>query len=303
MRLYRFKTFRTTYYFPPIEKGQEFLYGLYTPYGLVAKVYWWLFRNLSIVRLINRVDSSCLEFSYGTIIKLMPEGCVLSFNMGSPGIEQKISILGVDSGGNRFFAKYSEKPEAIKLSRNEVRVLTKLKGLNQTPDLYYYSDCDDYCFIRTSFVKGCTMKSLNMNNDIVDLAIKISKCPFDTGNNNIHLKTGLAHGDFCPWNMLVDNGEIHLIDWELAGEKPLGFDLFTFICETSATFNRKERLSSAIKTNEVFLRKYFDAFEIDSFDSYLDVFAHYKYERELSKGDMYLYGKYKELAEDLALSQ
>lgn len=42
-------------------------------------------------------------------------------------------------------------------------------------------------------------------------------------------KTGWAHGDFCPKNLLVDSGRLNVVDWEYAfpNAKPT-FDLFYF---------------------------------------------------------------------------
>lgn len=270
MNLYRFRTFRTTYYFPPIDKGQEFLYGLYTPYGLIAKIYWWLFTHLSLARLLNRVDSSDLDFPYDRIVKLMPKGCLISFNMGTPGDEQKVSMLGLEKDGNRFFAKYSEKSDAIVLSKNEIEVLGSLKENNITPNLLDYKDGGIYIFFRTSYVEGDAVTSLSLNQEIVNLAISISRIRIGLGEEDLLI--GLSHGDFSPWNMLNDNGTYRLIDWEMAAQRPLGYDLFTFIYKVNRWMKKEGELKKKILENDYLLKLYFAEWGIDDYMPYFYYF-------------------------------
>ena len=118
----------------------------------MARVYWWMFRHFPVVRILNRVDSGSLDFPYEQIISLMPQKSILSFNMGTPGDEQKISMLGLEKNVQRFFSKYSEKPDAIVLSRHEIDVLTALKDSNVTPKILDFKIEKNYCFFRTSYV-------------------------------------------------------------------------------------------------------------------------------------------------------
>jgi thiamine kinase-like enzyme len=37
-----------------------------------------------------------------------------------------------------------------------------------------------------------------------------------------------SHGDFTPWNTSVFKEELYVIDWELFGKRPLGYDIFHF---------------------------------------------------------------------------
>ena len=94
MKLYRFKTFRTSYFFPQLDDSRSFLYQLYTPYGSLSKVYWWLFRHFFIVRWLNKFSNVDIVFQYTKILKLLPIGSIVSFNLGTSGEEQKISMLG-----------------------------------------------------------------------------------------------------------------------------------------------------------------------------------------------------------------
>lgn len=272
MNLYRFKTFRTSYFFPQLDDSRSFLYHLYTPYGTLSKVYWWLFRQIFFVRWLNKVPNVDAAFPYTKISELLPAECVVSFNLGTPGEEQKISMLGEDSEGNRFFAKYSQKPRAVELSENEIEILGDLAGTGLVPVLYDYQKGDDFCFFRTSYVYGTIYSSLQLNDAIVDLSIKISKTHLHQDKCDVKLMTGLSHGDFTPWNMLSEKEEIRLIDWEMAKDRALGYDLFTFLFQVRRLFNPKRTQEEVIRENEAYLNRYFSSFGIRDWRQYLDTF-------------------------------
>lgn len=299
MKLYRFKTFRTSYFFPKIKDGQSFLYGLYTPYGIFAKAYWWLFRNCSLVRWLNKKEITEKDFSYKEINSLLPEGSLFSVNLGTPGREQKISLIGVEPDGKKFFAKYSESKEAMELTKNEIEVFKEHSQTGLVPTLYESVTNNQYCYLRTEYVEGNTLKSLFLTNKIVELAISISKIDYKENITQEKIQECFAHGDFCPWNMIDDGERIRMIDWELAGDMPLGYDIFTFICETSANFKRDKRLIESINENRNMILHYFSAFNLDNYIPYLKEFARIKADRERTKGDMYLHQKYTELLKTL----
>lgn len=283
MNLYRFKTFRTAYYFPDISKNGEFLYGLYSPFGnKLAKMYWWAFGHLRIVRFLNKVDLKNLDFPYERIVGLCPEGSLLSFNMGTPGPEQKISMLGLSVDGKRFFAKYSTNPAAIKLSRNEICVLKSLRGLNIAPELLSSNDAEDYVFFSTTCVDGTNPQNLSLNEDIVDLAIRINRINHKDGS----IQKGLSHGDFTPWNLLVNaSGNYHIIDWEMAKERSLGYDIFTYIIHVATLMSPNEPLLEIINANKELINRYFEAFKIYDWKSYLVQYVAERSSYEKSKGN------------------
>ena len=94
------------------------MYGLYSPYGgVLSRVYWWLFRQSGLVRWATRIEEESMPFPYEAIRLMDGTDATMAFNMGSPGLEQKISILGIDNNsGGRFFAKYSQKEKAKALT-------------------------------------------------------------------------------------------------------------------------------------------------------------------------------------------
>ena len=47
------------------------------------------------VRALSSIDESRLDFPYRKIMDMCPENALVSFNLGTPGDEQKISMLGI----------------------------------------------------------------------------------------------------------------------------------------------------------------------------------------------------------------
>lgn len=279
--LYRFRTFRTSYFFPKRIKETEFLYGIYHAYGgKLSKIYWWLFQHCGIVRFANRVPNPNKYFPYRQVVGLCPPGSVLSLNMGTPGVEQKMSMLGLAPDGTRFFAKYSIKPKTLLMSKNEINVLEALNGTGLAPDLLDFKVEDDYVFFRTSYVNGVSLASVSLSDKITDLAIELSKYHLKE-KNNTELKYCLSHGDFTPWNVMVVNGEYRLIDWELADERPLGYDLFLYISH----FNDDSQLLDAYLNARHHIDRYFTTHGICDWSPYLYAFAQLKAKYENEKGE------------------
>lgn len=299
MKLYRFKTFTTSYYFPHLDSSLQYMYGLYSPYGgRLSKIYWWLFQHSSVVRSLTSVNEKDLEFPYSKIKASDGNDTLMSFNMGSPGVEQKISILGYDKTLDiPFFAKFSEKPRAKKLTKNEIRIYRMLNGTGLTPKLLQAVDTDDYVYLKAEFIKGSRPKSRKMTDEVLQLCLPLSKYHLTDKNVDENgLKMSLSHGDFCPWNVLVSEGSIRLIDWELAADRTLGYDLFTYICQVAILFEPEKQLLLAIDDNMRFVKEYFSSFGITDYKPYLKAFAMQKWEYEVGKGNTRLSEKYKELA-------
>lgn len=299
MKLYRFKTFTTSYYFPRLDSSLQYMYGLYSPYGgRLSKIYWWLFQHSSVVRSLTSVNEKDLEFPYSKIKASDGNDTLMSFNMGSPGVEQKISILGYDKTLDiPFFAKFSQKPRAMALTRNEVLVYRLLDGTGLTPRLLKSVDTEDYVYLKAEYINGIRPKSRNITHEILHLCLPLASRHLTEQRTDANgLKMGLSHGDFCPWNVLVSNDQIRLIDWELAADRTLGYDLFTYICQVAILFEPEKQLLLAIDDNMRYVKEYFSSFGITDYKPYLKAFAMQKWEYEEGKGNTRLSEKYKELA-------
>lgn len=298
MKLYRFKTFTTSYYFPHLDSSLQYMYGLYSPYGgRLSKIYWWLFQHSSVVRALTSVNEKDLEFPYSKIKASDGNDTLMSFNMGSPGVEQKISILGYDNKLNiPFFAKFSQKPRAMALTRNEVLVYRLLDGTGLTPRLLKAVDTEDYVYLKAEYINGIRPKSRNITQEILHLCLPLASRHLTEQRTDANgLKMGLSHGDFCPWNVLVSNDQIRLIDWELATDRTLGYDLFTYICQVSILFEPDKDLLLAIDESMEYVKAYFSTLGISDYKPYLKAFAEQKWVYEESKENIKLSRKYKAL--------
>lgn len=302
MKFYRFKTFTTSYYFPELDNAHQYMYGLYSAYGgQLSSVYWWLFRKCRIVRWFSVVDEKRLNIPYSLIRKVDGTDSLMSFNMGSPGVEQKISILGYDNiTAEPFFAKFSQKPAARSLTENEIRVYRILNETMLTPKLLGCSHGEDFDYLKAEYIPGARPQTRELTDDVVQLCLMLAQHHLTEKRTDAsELMMCLSHGDFCPWNILVSDKGMRLIDWELADDRPLGFDLFTYICQVSALFTPEKTLQKSIDEADEKVKCYFNALGIVDYLPYLRAFAEEKIEYERSKGNNRLLVKYEELLSKL----
>lgn len=271
MKYYEFRTRRTSYFFPPEAEEHPFLFGLYTPYGgKMVRRLWDMFRQRGWVRRLMQRDEKRLPFPYQDVQKAIGGESILAFNMGTPGPEQKISILGIDkASGQPFFAKFSRKTKAKALTLNEIITYRQLAGTGLTPALLASSTTDDYVFMKSEYVAGTSPRIYDLTEQVVEMAIVISQ--HGRGEQD-GLQTGLAHGDFCPWNMLENDGTLRLIDWEMAAVKPLGHDLFKFIYSCHTFFPDGRSMARVINDSAPLIGRYFEVFGIKNWSWYLRAF-------------------------------
>jgi hypothetical protein len=298
MLYFRFKTFSTSYYFPNTTAETRYLYGLYSAYGgSLSKIYWWIFRNCALVRKLNTVKSEHFDFPYQKIGQLVGNNSLMSFNMGSPGVEQKISILGYNQDEKQsFFAKFSQKKEAMELSKNEISVLEILRPTGLAPFLYDKSITANYVFFKTECIKGSRFNSIELTEEILSLFFRLSHFHLTEEKETFDgLKICLAHCDFCPWNILQQGNAIRLIDWETAADKPLGYDLFTYIFQTTFLLQASIPVEKVLSANLNSIKKYFAKLEQTDFIPYLSYFAASKLHKETEKNNLFLVKKYAEL--------
>lgn len=294
MKLSRFKTRRTSYYFPETDRHSRFLFGVYHPYGSpLVKLYWALYTHSSLLRKLQTVEEKDFEFPYKTIMHLCPQGSLVSFNLGTPGEEQKISMLGYrPSTGDSFFAKYAVKEKAKELCRNEVKVLKELSGKGLAPEVLYEKYNGDSVFFMTSRVCGAAYDSFELNGKILEILISLAKMSYCEGKDN-ELSTALSHGDFCPWNMLRSGDSIHLIDWEMAKNRVLGYDMFIFLLHVRMVMGAKgAELTEIIEKNHNSICRYFKTFDIDDYLPYLKAFLGIRIKDEQKKGHAQMVEQY-----------
>lgn len=298
MTYYRFKTFTTSYYFPNLNESQKYMYGLYSAYGgKLSKLYWNLFQRWRIVRVLTTVKEKNPGFPYQLIKEADGTDCLMSFNMGSPGVEQKISILGYDNQKQSpFFAKFSQKPAAKELTKNEIDIYKALKDTQLTPQLLDCKVSEEYVYLKAEYIKGERPKSKKVTPEILRMCLELKNYHLTTERSDGNgLQLALSHGDFCPWNVLMYENQMKLIDWELAKDRPLGFDLFTYICQVSLLFKPEDELLQVIDKHNALIKKYFTACGIKDYLPYLKSFATEKASYEKNKSNDKGFEKYHQL--------
>ena len=291
MMYYRFSTFTTSYYFPAITEETQFLYGLYSPYGgKLSRYYWRKFRQSSFVRSLTSVKEQRLPFPYSMIRTLVEAEA------------QKISILGyMPQTQKRFFAKFAQKPEAMRLSYHEIEALQLLKETNLVPVLYDSIVEDAFVYLQTEYVQGHRPYDTLLNDKVVDLLIKLSAFHYpnaDRGSNG--LLTCLSHGDFCPWNMLVQpDNSLRMIDWEMADERLVGYDIFTWLLNVAGLVTGDIPLYHIIERNRKYIMRYFNAMQLNDYTPYLRCFVEQQLTLLKKGSKKYLLEKYQILHDQL----
>lgn len=304
MRYYRFSTFTTSYYFPEVDASTSFLYGLYSAYGnKLSRWYWRKFQQSRFVRSMTSVKEVNLPFPYAKIRELVDNDALLSFNMGSPGDAQKISLLGyVPATQQQFFAKFSQKPEAMRLSKHEIEVLTLLQDMQLVPRLFDSKIGDDYVYLQTEYVQGHRPYDTLLTNQVVDFLIKLSSFHYPNGEKTdvVGLRTCLSHGDFCPWNMLLQpDRSLRMIDWEMADERIWGYDLFTWLLNVAGLVTGKIPLYHIIEKNRKSIMRYFNALQINDYTPYLRIFIEQQMVNLRKRNKLHLLERYQELYSQL----
>lgn len=268
------------------------MYDLYGNYGcILGKIYWWLFKNVSLVRLFNRVESSDLNFPYDNIVNIEGNGSLMAFNLGSPSPDRKISILGYDPIEKKdFFAKYSVSKRAQELTNNEVSVYNLLKNKGFVPKVYLVKRTDDFVFMKVERIVGSKVRCKVDDHLVLACLNDLSKLHIGKSTDD---NTCFSHGDFCPWNMLLVGKQIKLIDWEMAAERPLGYDLFTYIFQTTFAVNHKDNVKKILDKNYSLIKDYFGN---KDYLYYIKIFTSLKYEEMSSKDvNSYYTNRYLEL--------
>ena len=112
--------------------------------------------------------------------------------------------------------------------RQEKKVLEQIRG-ESIPKIIFFEERDGRDVLGLEGKQGVSMLSqiLGQENRRQKQSLKFLEMGFDWLKD--FRKTGWAHGDFCPKNLLVDGEKLNVVDWEYAfpDAKPT-FDLFYF---------------------------------------------------------------------------
>ncbi|MDD4972363.1 MAG: phosphotransferase [Paludibacter sp.] len=298
MKYYYFNPFSKQYYFPVDFHNYPIFATFYQPYRFTAKLMWKVWQKSRVLRNLFSTEEPEKVLPLMNIREYVALDSILTFNLGTVGVEQKISILGVDKTTNsEFYIKYATSEIACKNVYNEGLVLQQLSKLPFVPKLEMcVQEQNSFTLIKTSALKGRKLVNRPMNENLFTMLITLSAQEVkSTRKYSSELRSCFAHGDFCPWNMLSDDGFIKLFDWEMAGQYTLGYDLFTYIFQYEFLVNKKNRFDQLLDENAKVISRYFNYFEVDEWRLYLKEFSDLKYNLETEKNNSDLIKPYLEL--------
>lgn len=284
LQYYYFNPFTRQYIFPEdFEKFSTFKF-FYQPYTIGGNIIWNIWKSSKILRKLSVAESKD-EFLPDELRDFLPENTILAFNRGTPGVEQKMTLLGIDPESHEsFFIKFARSKVSIKNVNNEGTNLSQLKHLEFVPQLKLNVTGPDFTIIQTNVFPGERLKNQNLDKQILSILVQIAKQNVQTDNKfKSALRCCFAHGDFCPWNIMVYGDKIKIFDWELSGIYPLGYDLFTFIFQTDFLLHPLRKNIEIIKKKRILIDNYFHEFNIYDWSSFLLEFANLKIELERSR--------------------
>lgn len=305
MRYYYFNPLSRKCYFPVGFQKYPLFDTFYQPYKFSASVLWKLWKNLSLFRFIFSTDEPEKVLPIEKIKQYVSPDSILAFNLGTLGVEQKITVLGIDKfTQDSFFIKYATSEIACKNVSNEGLVLEQLSHLSFVPRLYLNSkENNEYSLIKTSVLNGKKILQRPVDSQTLEILYCLAQQEIKSCRDySSGLKSSFAHGDFCPWNMLINDGNLKIYDWELAGQYPLGYDLFSYLFQYEFLVDEKMRFEYILAINYKVIQEYFQHFEILDWMPYLKEFARLKYMFEKEKNNYDLIDSYLQLKEYLKIA-
>lgn len=297
MRYLFFNPFSRQYYFPENFKRYTLFKSFYQYYTFSGWLIWEIWYHSSFFRNLFCTKNASKFLLVKNLSQYVSSSSILAFNRGSNGIEQKTTILGIDiKTNNEFFIKYAEKPIARINVNNEGNILQKLNNLDFVPKLQQHIEESDFCFIQTNVLKGERLSNQNMDKELLGILFQLSNQKiYSKRDYQSTVKNCFAHGDFCPWNIMVYNNHLQVFDWEMAGSYPIGYDLFTYIFQTSFLLTPKKNFDQILKQSEKFIKGYFQELKITDWQAFLIAFADIKCKLESAKKTHSLINQYQKL--------
>lgn len=297
MKYFYFNPFNKQYLFPKGFKNIELFSGFYQPYTVKGRIIWWFWYNFSLLRNLSQVVQPEQEVPLVQLKKYINDSTVLAFNRGTQGVEKKTSILGFDRKNNQeFFIKYADTEIPQRNVNNEGVILKQLVELEFVPQLQQHINTADFTFIETSVLKGERVLNQKIDKQLLDILFVLSQLKVNTTREyTTDNKTCFAHGDFCPWNMMLNNNKLQIYDWEMAGEYPLGYDLFTYIFQTAFLLTPKKQIEKIIEEQSNLIANFFKLQEDKEWLTYLHDFSRIKLNLETDKKNQRLIPFYQKL--------
>lgn len=295
MKYFYIHPFKPQFFFPEAFKKHKVFLSFFEPYSLKGSVSWFLFRHFWLYRICFKKNNIEPFIPEEEIRKVVGFDALMAFNTGTPGPERKITALGLEKN-SYFFIKFGNTHLAIENVTNEHKVLQQLSHLNFVPKVQGFYINQNSVILKTDVLTGERLGNVNINDSIFSCLIQLSK---QKNVKNLEedksLITVFAHGDFCPWNMMEKDKKIMLFDWEMAGDYPLAYDLFTFIFQTQFLLAPEKSISLTLNESKKIIDKYFQHFNIYDWSNYLKEFCLIKIKLETKKGEKGMLSQYNAL--------
>lgn len=285
MRYFYIFPFKRQYYFPKEIAKYPFFKTFFKPYSKLGTIFWWIWNNVSLFKYLFTIKEKEITDEISVIKENLDKNVILAINTGTKGFTQKITALGINKGNSKkIFLKYSNKKRTRALSINEINILQLIEPYECSPQLLFSNVDDEYVILITEYLEGQKFDNTKLDDNLLNLILKISdfNLALELSYAKQEFKLCFAHGDFCPWNLLEVDGKIMPIDWEFAKKYPLGFDLFTYIFQTSFLTMPNKRIPEIIEENDFYIKRYFKNWDIDQWKPYLKEFSEIK----LTRGDV-----------------
>jgi hypothetical protein len=276
---------RKQYLFHPKATSNITLLKLYHPYRLPAKINWWLWKKISWYQSIftfNLKKDTKLNYILAKFVGNNAD-YVWVINRGTDSIHQKITglFIAINStieSHDNFFFKWGDSKIAIESIKNEIEIYTELSNYPIVPKILQYQISEKEAFYTTQIVKGTKYPYLEITGEVLGLTDEIAQLnPLKAINYCISdkLLRSFNHGDFCPWNMIIDDktNEIRIIDWEFCGIYLKGFDLLYFIFCIEFQVKKNSSPETIMEKNYSVINHYYSSMGISDWKPYLKEFA------------------------------
>jgi len=304
MIFFFFNPFSKQYYFPQGYKKYPTFKSFYQPYTILGRVMWFIWDHSRILR------SVCIENNPQRILpltaldKYLNSNLILAYNRGTPGDERKLTAVGCDKKTREeFFLKYAESEITMLSVIKEGNILKQINYLDFVPEIKFCVTTENYSLLKTTFLKGNRLNKIRLDNSIISILWLMSKQKVNLEKRSFgNLKTCFAHGDFCPWNLIIEGKNVKVFDWEMAQYYPLGYDLFTFVFQTSFLITPWKSIKRLLKENRRHIDSYFDKLGCIKWNAYLKSYAKLKISKksiQQNKNMLYSYKKLMNYVEEI----
>ena len=281
-----FNPFSKQYLFPENFDKIRVLKNFYKPYNFSGFLSWFLFKNFSFIHKIFKVKDFSKQIPRNLLINIKQDDNLIAFNLGSPGIENKITAISYSiRNGSHFFIKYGESEVSRKNINNEIDFLANNSKLDFIPRLLCSQKTNSFSMMKTNLFRGKKISNKPLDIRLIDIMLEISNTKDIIKDDKNNLIRCFSHGDFCPWNILVFNEKFYVFDWELSNYYPLGYDLFSYIFHTPIILSNSVDIKYIFLKNKNNIDYYYSFYNIQNWRKYLIEFSLLKIENQIFKNN------------------